>query len=287
MLMSNIAINSNHLFPASGTPYRHSGRAPLTGLLCCYLLGLLVAVASGMGYSFAVSNLQLALAEAVLFLLFAALVGVSVGLVAKTTKIRSPRQTTLCALFCATTGLYCYWASHPFFALGPEHQYIAWSPAQIYQWALLLFDKGGEFSGWLAVTLWLLEAAGLFLMSVGMANLQVENAFCENCDCWTENREGVAYFKHPGKNSLLARRLNQNDCLALAECSPASHQTNNYLQVDMDMCPACLQICIVHCKQVATVINRRMKKEKKEFPLIQKTFIKPEELKTIIAASQI
>lgn len=269
-----------------GEKYQHSGIAPAGGLLLAYLLGIPISGLAGVAYCFGVTHLELMLVEIVFVFVFAAAIGLPIGLIAKSFKVRSDGHVLLVVFIAATCGLYCCWAAHPYLALGKEHRFVAWTPMQIYQWAVLLFTKGGQYSGWFALIVWVLEAGVVYLMSLGFAFVQVDQPFCEDCECWTEKRENVATFAHPGDPSRLAKRLQQGEYLALLECDPTTGKANYYLRVDMDMCPRCLQTCVISCKHVSNTINNKGEKEQKELPVFAGIVIDPEHMQDIIAAGQ-
>lgn len=263
-----------------GTKYQHSGKAPLESLLFSVVVGLICSAGSGVLYSFGVSNVEMILVELVFLLMFAGGVGLPIGLVARKFKMRSDGHMFLVVVLAASLGLYCCWAVHPYFAIGGD---IAWSPGEIYQWAILLYQKG-EFGGWLAIGVWVGEIIAVYFMGLGFAFVQVEQPFCESCDCWTEKREAVACFGHPGVGTGIARRLAEKDYLALLECAPSNERASYYLKVDMDMCPQCLETCTLTCKEITNSINAKGEKEQKEKVLFDKWVVQQSELQEIIAA---
>lgn len=268
--------------------YKHSGRAPLFGLLAAATVGFACAAIGGIGYCYCITKLHLALVEIVLLVVLSLMIGLPIGLVAFKLKIRSDLHLLGLTVAAGTIAIYFEWAFHPYFALGEKHRYIAWSPSDIWVWMKLLFAKGGEFSGWFAVAIWVAELLIVYLLGLGFAIIQIEDPFCERCECWTERRDGVAVFAQPESDNVdLYVRIEDGDFTAFQELKAASRKAQSYLRVDMDMCPQCLQTCFVSLVAVDHKANDKGELEKNETKLFSQLAIDQDELAAIIAAGKV
>ena len=272
----------------SGQKYKHSGRAPLFGLVAAAIVGFACAAIGGIGYCYCITKLHLALVEIVLLVGLSLTIGLPIGLIAFKFKIRSDLHLLGLTIAAGTIAIYFEWAFHPYFALGEKHRYIAWAPSDIWFWMKLLFAKGGEFSGWYAVAIWVAEILLVYLLGLGFAIIQIENPFCERCECWTERRDGVAVFAQPQIDHTDAFvRIEDGDFAAFQELQTVSRKAQSYLRVDMDMCPKCLQTCFVSLVSVDHKANDKGELEKNETKFFSQLAIDQDELATIIAAGKV
>ncbi|MEC9093129.1 MAG: hypothetical protein VX438_10515 [Planctomycetota bacterium] len=289
-----MSLPENHRLPepTDDTPglntqnqYKHSGKAPLTGLLLAFAIGSIVSAGAGVLYCFLVTNLAFSMLKILIVFGFAACIGTPIGWIAKSFKVRSERPVLLAALLAATIGLYFCWAFHPYFISAEEQRFVAWKPTQIYEWSLKLFNAGRDYRGWFAVFVWTLEAGTIYLLGFGSAVSWIEQPFCERCNCWTEKRMGVAYYHPPPAAHPITKQLLQNDARALLSCEPSDDQAESYLRVDMAMCPRCLQTSFISCRS----IDQRNPQKKGHYSpvekiIMDKVIIDPETLQSIIVA---
>lgn len=271
-----------------GEAYKHSGRAPLFALIVAAIVGCVCAAIGGIGYCYCVTKLHLAIIEIVLLVVLCLMIGLPIGMIAYKLKIRSDIHIFALTVIAGTVAIYFVWAFHPYFALGEEHRYIAWSPNEIWAWMKLLYAKGGEFRGLYAVGIWIAEIVIVYLLGLGFAIIQIEEPFCERCESWTERREGIAVFASPGINEAeVLVRIDDGEYNALLELKAASRKAQNYLRLDMDMCPKCLQSCFASCVLVEHNANEKGELEKTEMKLFSQIAIDQEELASLISAGKI
>lgn len=271
-----------------GEVYKHSGRAPWFALIVASIVGCVCAALGGIGYCYCVTKLQLAFIEIVLLVVLCMMIGLPIGMIAHKLRIRSDIHIFALTVVAGSVAIYFEWAFHPYFALGEEHRYIAWSPNEIWGWMKLLYAKGGEFRGLYAVGIWIAEIVIVYLLGLGFAIIQIEEPFCERCESWTERREGVAVFANPGVDEAeVLVRIDDGEYNALLELKAASRKAQNYLRLDMDMCPKCLQSCFASCVLVEHNANDKGELEKTEMKLFSQIVIDQEELASLISAGKI
>ena len=281
-------VDRNFPTQRAGEAYKHSGRASWFALIVAAIVGCVCAAFGGIGYCYCVTKLHLAIIEIVLLVVLCLVIGLPIGMIAHKLKIRSDIHVFALTTIAGSVALYFEWAFHPYFALGEEHRFIAWEPSEIWNWMKLLYAKGGEFSGLYAVGIWIAEIVIIYLLSLGFAIIQIEDPFCERCESWTERREGVAVFANPGINEAeILVRIDDGEYNALLELKGASRKAQNYLRLDMDMCPKCLQTCFASCVLVEHNANEKGELERTEMKLFSQIVIDQEELASLIAAGKV
>ena len=263
--------------------YQHSGKAPVVGVMSAILIGSVVAAGGGIVYCNVVTNVQMVIAEVVFSLMYAFAFGLTTGVMARKGKIRSTTWLLICVFTVTLVGLYFEWAFHPFFALGEDQRFVAWSPIQIMDWGQAVFQKGGEINGWTAVCVWALEATAIFVFAGAFAISQISHPFCEKCDCWTESREGIGFFKYPFGRVVLIGRLFKGNAESLLECEATSPMASSHLRLDMHMCPLCMDACFLTATHVSQRFNAKGEKELKEQAMFENIRMTPDELAAIIA----
>jgi len=277
--------------------YRHSGRAPLAGALATAVVGVLVASILAIIYSFAIVWIPFIYLNFLLTVAFGGLTGIIVAVLGQRVKIRNSLLLIVIALAAIAVGYYVAWGAD-LWARAPDivegDVLSAWNPSLLKEYVKFFYDKGAwsigrtadtNVSGLFLGAVWLVEAGMIFgLSAIGVLAITGDSTFCEQCDCWSTKKDGLATFALTDERDLHAA-LEQGDYAKLAERPILPGTSENYLQVDAYICPSCDDHCCLNVVKVTTTINDKKEREKSTTKLIDRLQLDAGGLKQFLAAA--
>ncbi|MFT5822425.1 MAG: hypothetical protein ACI8ZM_003681 [Crocinitomix sp.] len=256
--------------------YQESGKINTTLTIIAMLVGAAIIGLLAYGYSF-LTDLNpfiylnfLATAAYVLVFVFI------LGLVQRVGKVRSYTTGILIAVILAAFGLFAVWVT-----------YIMVVFEQGYDFALSHFVDGIEMlsqrsysigrrsssielSGWLLITLWIIEAAILligpifFIVSAGKNDL----VYCEDCDKWAG--EEKVYLRKSvlrlTKKAIEDKIMNQkvNELIALESADANDSQVGEHYEIKFTSCGGCKKAVYLSVNFVSLTFNNKNEIDKKE-----------------------
>jgi hypothetical protein len=238
--------------------YSPSGTIPIAGAVITVLSGLVAALVAGFLYAYLFRWAFIWFLRILLTSGFALLLGGTIDLVARRTKIRSPLFVTAVAVVTTLAGLWIYWGATIWAREGAGRGLAAWSPAELVAYGQHLFANGSwRFKGWQVTGLplvgfWIAEALWVLYLSLGMARSEVYRPFCESCLAWTESSDGLMRLRATGQEPAW-REVLEGELPALAEFPPADDTDAELVRLDLASCPKCeqsnfLTLVAVKCK---------------------------------------
>jgi hypothetical protein len=277
--------------------YRHSGRFSPFAVARAVALGLLVTVPMAFIYSYIL--VYLPIIGVVTFLLtagFAGVVGLTVGSVLHSGKVRNHGVAITATLLVALFALWASWVTWVYALLHRADADVglvdlAANPSALWNLINLINEKGAWSlkgatpTGGLLWALWGLEAVIIAGVMVFAAREMVSAPFCEACDRWCEEHKGFALLG-PTRKETLAARLEQGDYTVFKEMRETNATT--YTQLDLHQCGQCLITNALTARSI-TVTVKKGKEEKSETVMVRHLLLTPGELstvKTILAEEQ-
>jgi hypothetical protein len=164
-------------------------------------------------------------------------------------------------------GLYVAWAVDPLARLGGENGMILWNPEFLWEYITVFYNNGlwgigragGMVSGIFLGLVWVAEAAIIVgaatMFAVGFV---ADQPFCEECNAWTKQEEGVAHLALPTdeENSPLDRVLN-GDLSALDEMIRSGPGAPAFLRLDLATCPTCTESNYLTVQLTTHTVNKK------------------------------
>jgi hypothetical protein len=225
--------------------YTHSGIVPVSGAITTVLVGLTAAVLGGLVYAVAAYWISWGIMRLVMMGVYAAVVGVAIGIAANAGKIRSPLFITVVALVCAGLGLWTYWGGYDVARNGLGVAAVAWTPDRLVEHGQELFKEGtftlrgkGRTNGWLLAIVWVIEAVCVTFIIVALARTDAQRPFCESCLAWTGSTSGLLLVAADG-NEPPWQEVLAGDLTAIAAFQPADPTDSPHVRLDLARCPKC------------------------------------------------
>jgi hypothetical protein len=280
--------------------YRHSGKTPVVRLLTA-LLTITPAVAlAGAVYAIVATYLPMLsidklvlLAAAALMAGFAFGVGGLTGKMLLWARVRNLAMVWAVAIWAALFAWYVAWVVWEWQILrrweyDPELLFMFTHPRGVWQVALAINDVGTVIMGhredaikgpilWI---LWAIEAGVVLGAATWVPYRMVRHlAFCEACQRWCRNREGILSVG-PGDEERLRARLALKDLSALEELGPADLSASRRLRVDLQNCPACEQMHLLSVSRVEAHYKDGKRVEKAKL-VVDRLWLDPEQARTV------
>jgi hypothetical protein len=282
--------------------YHHSGQFSPGGTLMALLLGLLIGAPMAFVYAWLIHWDPIIYINLLACAAFAWLIGYATEQVLVSRKCRSVPVAAAVALLVALGSYYMSWAVWLHFMMTEGSILEFMKPLNMLGAILAVNDhgawtyngsliKGGEL--WVA---WAAEAgAFLGIACYAATHEMLEATFCEGCEVWTKQQEGVcrvaagsapsytdlkavaSYLKGLKQHAAeLKMRLESKDLSYLEQLGPVEPDAIAWYQFDLHTCPRC------NMTHTLRVIQRKRKVEGKQ---VRKQMDDKEVLRQLLVSS--
>ncbi len=201
--------------------YRHSGNFEPIGLILMLVYGVVGAVGGAFIYGYATHYIPLVIITLVLTVGFGAILGVVVGMGAKTGKVRNMPVLVAFSAFAGVTAVYAQWVVFLHLKLPAELGWMT-SPADMQTWMSVMAATGiWEVFDWTPTggalyAFWGVEAAVIAGGAVLVPWATISDLpFCEKTGEWAEDEEFTAPMEVPDDLEGLRIALEGNPAAAL------------------------------------------------------------------------
>lgn len=240
--------------------YKHTGAAPLGGLLGGLVLGTAAAVLGALAYSFAINWIPLIYVNFLATLAYGALIGGCVYLGVKSGKVRNPILAGLLGLICGLVGYYYAWAFDLYARAGDT---FTLNPLVLMGYIAWLYENGGWSirnatpKGPILAGIWLVEAGTIIGIATVMPYRLISAlAFCELCDCWTTKQEGVRRLPLSTLDDVRSM-LERGQLAPLADIADLPEAEPVYLRLDLSRCERCDQSNFLSVITVMQTVDKK------------------------------
>jgi hypothetical protein len=205
---------------------------------------------------------------------FAFLTGLAIWGGASWGKVRNGTLTFILGLGVGCLALYCGWATWMMALINQSAEEpipfeAAFHPVVLWDLILVINKEGawgigssGEpVTGVFLWILWGIEAIAIVGITAIFPTINVTSTpFCEDCDCWTEEREKAAFLE-PTEEDMLKGALEQGtfEVLTLLPAAPAENRDS--LHIDLHTCPSCTSTNYLTVKRVTITQDSKGKDE--------------------------
>lgn len=242
--------------------YKHSGAISIGGLLGGAILGLAAAAGLSIIYSYAIVWIPLIYVNFLLTAGYGIAIGVAVYYAARIGKVRNNAIVAVIGLLCGIVGVYYAWA---FDMVARNGDSFTMDPAEIWQYVLAFNEQGAwtigrnaqqNVTGIFLWIVWFAEAAVI----IGAASfmpyfLMSESVFCETCDVWAKNEEGVRKLALDRADEVTARVL-AGDVAALRDI-PMATDDKQCVRLDLQYCEHCGESNYLSVSRLVTTKNKK------------------------------
>jgi len=252
------------------TLYKHSGAAPVPGLVMVLAGALAVGLGLGFAYGYLMPFIPFVYINLLITIVYAAGLGATVAYVGKAGKIRNTLLTGVIGLVAGAWGLYVAWAAD---MLSREYvDSFTLSPGVLLTYLGEFYDKGAwsigsgktNVTGIFLAIVWIIEA-GIIVVSAALvaAGIFSDLPFCERCNLWTRMTKGLQRLSLTGAEGLV-QRLGNGEIASLAEVERAGATDKAFLRIDLASCESCADSNYVTIAAVHTVVKDGKEEEKEE-----------------------
>jgi hypothetical protein len=276
--------------------YRHSGKTPVVRLLTALLTITPAVAVAGAVYAIVATYLpMLGVDKLVIIAAIALMAGFAFGVGGLTGKmllwarVRNMAMVWAVAIWAALLAWYVAWVVWEWYILrrweyDPSLPYMFAHPYGVWRVAVAINGVGTVVMGQRedaikGPVLWILWAieAGVVLGAATLVPFRMIRhlAFCESCQRWCRNRQGILSVG-PGDEDRLRARLALKDLSALEELGPADMSAPRRLRVDLQNCPACDQMHLVSVSRIEVGVKDGKRVEKAR-PVIDRLWLDPEQ----------
>jgi hypothetical protein len=276
------------------TFYKHSGQAPVSGLVNAFICGLVSAAILGVVYAYAVAFIPFIYLNFLITAFFGFAMGWVVFWIARKGHIRNKTLPVLIAFVCALVGLYVSWGANMMARIGwPEdnNPLPFFDPTAILAYMQFGYDngfwtlKGTEVKGIFVALVWLTEA-GVVLgipMFTCLASIDAL-AYCESCSRWTSDAAVVRKVE-PTQALSIVEGLQQGNIAPLAEAPLAGPTSNDFLRVKLQCCDGCAASNYLTLERVRITIDAKKNKSEKSDTLIDKLAVSADDVARLCATT--
>ena len=263
--------------------YRHSGGVGALGIPLMCLVGGITAAALGVAYAYGLAWIPLIYVSFLLTGGFGAIIGLAVGVCAKAGKVRNPMVAGIIGVLCAILGLYVAWAFDAIARFGSEDiPGPMFAPGLLVEYIKYFYEEGfwgigranvmvsGIFLGvvWAAEAIVLMGLA--WILSSGAIST---HPFCENCQCWTKQTEGIAKINPAHGDTSGIEQLCDGQIEALSGFTHCSPEAADYIRIDTAVCPTCTESNFVSVHVVETTKDKDGNNKVESKPLKQNMIV--------------
>lgn len=243
--------------------YRHSGKAPLLGLVLIGIAGFVAVPILGLIYGYLSFYIPIIYLNILLAVAYPFAVGLVISQVAKYGKVRNTVLIGLAGLFFGLLAEYTGWIAW-IAALGKDPSLLV---EFFFPWDLLsiipYLAETGVWSlndstptGIFLYVIWLAEAITVIGGTTYFALAFVRQyPFCEESDTWAEKRSTLGVFAPLKRSSELKASLAQRGIAALDVLTPPA-PGNAFTRLELIECADCNTFRVLNVKTVKISMNR-------------------------------
>lgn len=254
-----------------GMYYQHSGNFSVAGAV----MGLVVGAAVGIPLAFAYSYLILYIpvVGAITFLFsagFGAAVGIATALGLKSQKVRNVWVALVVTVASGLVAFYSSWAVWIYALLRRANLEVNLLPILLQPgvlWELIRkVNQVGAYNlrGWTPTgtalwILWSLEALIIIGLAVYLGvKAMLSEPFCEACNCWCKESEGVGMVA-AGDAGELKQRMEVKDFGFLEKLGGVPPDARQWFRLDLHSCPTCQMTNTLTVKSVTRSVDKQGK----------------------------
>lgn len=262
--------------------YRHSGKAPILGLLLMGITGLIVTPILGVIYGYLLWYIPFIYINFFVVLGYAFGVSFVLGKMAKTGKIRNMFLLTLIGLFFGLLAEYIGWVSWLAALVGdPSFMIEFFFPLDIL-YIITEIAKEGIWSvsdvtptGGFLYFIWFIEACmviGIITYSTVTSLSKVP--FCEDSDTWTERKGVIAAFAPIADKSSFKAAIEQGNFSRFSELQPV-REGNKFTIIELYECPTCKNFQVINVKDLTITRDSKGRQNNKEKAIVSNLIVMP------------
>jgi hypothetical protein len=245
-----------------GVYYKHSGRAPVRGVIVAIAVGAVVTSPIALVYAYFDALIPFVYLNIVAAVIVGAVAGLVTGKLLERGLVRNNLISALAGAAVGFIALYVAWAAWPYALLvtrattDVRFLHLLTNPGALWSTILSINRHGAWRVGestptglvlWIA---WAGEAAIIVLCALSFARRVVaDEPFCETCQRWCVKEPG-GLEAHGFDDAELKRRLEAKDFASVGELGPRRPNDLEWFRLDLHLCPGCQNTATLTAKSV-------------------------------------
>jgi hypothetical protein len=270
--------------------YRHSGQAPIGGLVISMIGTIVCSLILGVVYAFAVSWIPVVQLSLLATLGFGAAIGGIAGIGARVGKIRNSAVIPFFSVIGAVLGLWMAWVFDAKARFGISEFPLLINPAmllgylkQFHEVGFWSMGKDGHaVSGIFLLIIWATEALVIIGLSFVVARTIVGSLpFCETCEAWTSRIEAFVRFKLPEDIAGLFQQFSEGDLSSLNKLEPCVGDQHGSIKLDVCRCATCEDSSYLTLNAVQVSTNKNGETAVQLVPVVLNGKLSSDEMKQL------
>jgi len=279
----------NELTSTTAKFYRHSGKAPVIGLLLIGIAGFVAIPILGLVYGYLLRYIPFIYINCLIVVGYAYAISFVITRVAKYGKVRNMILIGLAGLFFGLLADYIGWVSWIAALFGdPSYLIGFFFPFQVFG-VITEIAKEGAWSlsgttptGAVLYFIWFIEACivigGSTYLSISALS---EIPFCEDSDTWADKKTFLGAFMPVANAQQFRAAVAQGSFAPFNELKPAQPGSRKFTLLETYECEQCKSFFVLNVKNVDVTVNRRGKAETKTKPIVSNLVVTPTTLASL------
>lgn len=274
--------------------YRHSGKAPLLGLILLVLTGCIGVPILGLIYGVLMRIIPFIYINAFIVFGYVFAIGSALGYVAKYGKIRNMFVLGVVAFFIGLLAEYSGWIGWlTVMAKDPTFLIEFFLPWDVLYFITLVAKEGAWTisgttpTGGILYVIWLLEAIAVV---GGITYITVNDLskvpYCEESDRWADKRTQIGAFNPISNIAQFKQSIHHGNLSVFNGLKPSPPQERHFTTLSLYECDHCKNFFVLNVEDVTLVTNNKGKTEAKVKPVISNLMITPFQLANLRKLAQ-
>lgn len=252
--------------------YKPSGKFNVLRILLTFPVVLILLYLATRLYLFLLSANPLIFFNVFIFLFFLmilVILSAGLGIIGNS---RNVTVSTLLGIIIGLAAIYLNWVlfikglytRHEWEVIGYD---IALRPLDLWNYIKTIGENGyytiedSRVSGTLLWGFWIIETLGLIVAPTYFAYyFSVTKVYCERCNEWAKEKEGVIVFQYDDESELKNCFLAQ-DLIFLQNVNKVKKNDETFYQIDAEWCDTCEQLHTMSLRKVKRTWDKKEKEE--------------------------
>jgi len=278
----------NELNSTTSKFYRHSGKAPVLGLLMIGIAGFVAIPILGVIYGYLLRYIPFIYINFFIVLGYAYAISFVISKVAKFGKVRNMFLIGLAGFFFGVLADYIGWVSWIAAMIGkPSYLIGFFYPFDVFA-IITEIAKEGAWSisgttptGAALYFVWFVEACMVIGGSTYLSVIALsEIPFCEDSDIWADKKTILGTFAPVANPAQFKASVSQGSFAPFNELKPLQAGARLFTLLEVFECQQCKSFFVLNVKNVVVTINNKGKAETKIKPIVSNLLVTP----TILAS---
>jgi hypothetical protein len=269
--------------------YRHSGKAPILGLILIGLAGFIAVPILGLIYGVLIRVIPFIYINFFIVVGYAFAVGFVLSSVAKYGKVRNMVLLGLAAFFFGVLADYVGWVSWLAVVAGdPTFLIEFFFPMDILYFITVIAEEGAWTisgatpTGGFLYFIWFIEACMVIGGSTYLTVTSLsETPFCEDSDAWADKKSQVGAFAPLKNPAQFKQAVTQGNFSAFNELKPARPEDMHFTTLQLYECVQCRIFYVLNVNDVTVTINNKGKADTKTRSVLSNLIVTPHQLASL------